>query len=209
MGTRRLTTFLLRTAVLPLWAAGHAMAHHLPPGMEEADEFAEPTFAAAVVHPFSGADHWLAALAVGLSAWSWGKKTGLQSTGLFVLAMAGGIVAGRAGFHLPMMETGLAVSVILGGCVVAGARWFSAQAVLALAALTGAWHGIAHGVEWPATASPLHASGLVLGSALIAFSAALLASWLPASASRPALPRWAGRGLAAAGAALLAVSFAS
>jgi len=209
MGTPRLTLFLLRTAVLPLWAAGHAMAHHLPPGMEEIDEFAEPSFASAVMHPFCGADHWLVALAVGLSAWSWGKKTGLQSTSLFVLAMAGGMAAGRAGFHLPMMETGLAVSVILGGCVVAGARWVSAQAVLVLAALTGAWHGVAHGLEWPATASAPDASGLVLGSALIAFSAVLLASRLPTPASRPALPRWAGRGLAAAGAALLAVSFAS
>ena len=208
MGTRRLTPFLLRTAVLPWWAAGHAMAHHLPPGMEDIDEFAEPTFAAAVAHPFIGADHWLAALAVGLTAWSWGKQTGLQSTGLFVLAMAGGVVAGSAGFHLPMMETGLAVSVILGGCVVAGARWFSAQAVLTLAALTGTWHGMAHGVEMPATASPLYASGLVLGSALIAFGAWLLASLVPAPACRPALPRWAGRGMAAAGAALLAISLA-
>jgi len=178
--------------------------------MEEVDEFAEPAFAAAVLHPLSGVDHWLAAVAVGLIGWSWGRKTGGQSIGLFVLAMAGGITAGQAGFHLPLMEAGLAVSVVLGGCVVAGSRWFSAKSVLALAALTGAWHGMAHGMEMPAAvpAGP-YATGLVLGPALLATLTALLATRLPAAASRPALPRWTGRGLAAAGVALLVSSFAS
>lgn len=118
------------------------MAHHLPPGMEGVDEFADApihSFTAALTHPFSGADHWLAALAVGLMVWSWGRKTAFQSTMLFVLAMAAGIVVGRHGFQLPVMETGLAVSVILAALAAAGtARLVSSKAVLTLAALTGA-----------------------------------------------------------------------
>lgn len=208
MRNRRFTPFVLRLAVLPLWAAGQAMAHHLPPGMEDVDEFADAPFTAALTHPLTGADHWLAAVAVGLVVWSWGRKTGFQSTALFVLAMTAGIGAGRTGVQLPLMETGLAVSVILLGCVVAGAKWFSSRAVLALAALTGAWHGIAHGLEMPAAApTGPYALGLTLASGAIALTAGLLAS--PLAASRPALPRWAGGGLAAAGAWLLLSSFSA
>lgn len=208
MRNRRFTPFVLRLSVLPLWMAGQAMAHHLPPGMEDVDEFADAPFTAALTHPLTGADHWLAALAVGLVVWSWGRKTGFQCTALFVLAMAAGIGAGRTGLQLPLMETGLAVSVILLGCVVAGAKWFSSKAVLALAALTGAWHGIAHGLEMPAAApTGLYTLGLILASGTIALTAGLLAA--PLVASRPALPRWAGGGLAAAGAWLLLSSFAA
>lgn len=202
MRNRRLVPSLLRLAVLPLWAAGQAMAHHLPPGMEDVDEFSDEPFVAALTHPLTGADHWLAALAVGLVVWSWGKKTGFQSGMLFVLAMGAGIAAGRLGLRLPLMEAGLAVSVILSGCVVAGARWFSAKTVLALTALTGAWHGLAHGMEMSADApAGLSVLGLTLGSGAIALTAGILASQLPAS--RPALPRLAGGGLAVAGTWLL------
>ena len=76
MGKRRLTRLLFRPALLLWWAAGQAMAHHQPPGMEDVDEFADEPFTAALTHPFTGADHWLAALAVGLMVWSWGRKTG-------------------------------------------------------------------------------------------------------------------------------------
>ena len=207
MRNRRFTPFVLRLAVLPLWAAGQAMAHHLPPGMDDVDEFADEPFTAALTHPLTGADHWLAALAVGLVVWSWGRKTGFQSTALFMIAMPAGIAAGRTGVQLPLMETGLAVSVVLLGCVVAGAKRVSSKAALSLAALTGAWHGIAHGLEMPAAApAGLYALGLTLASGAIALTAGLLATQLPAS--RPALPRWAGGGLAAAGAWLLLSTFA-
>ena len=122
---------------------------------------------------------------------------------------AAGIGAGRVGWRLPFMETGLAVSVILGGSVVAGSRWFSRASVVSLAALTGAWHGVAHGMEMPAHApAGLYSAGLLIGSAAIALAAGCAPTWLPAT-MRPALPRWAGRGLAAAGAVLLVSSFAS
>lgn len=207
-GKQRFAAHLLRLAVLPLWAAGQAIAHHLPPGMEDVDEFADEPFTASLVHPFSGADHWLAALAVGLMVWSWGRKTGFQSIAFFVLAMTAGIAAGHHGFHLPLMETALAVSVILAGCVTAGARFFSRKAVLTLAALTGAWHGVAHGLEMPANApSTLYALGLTLSSGAIALTAGIMATKL--TTWRAALPRWAGTGLVAAGTALLVSSFAS
>ena len=193
----------LSLAVAICCTAGTALAHHLPPGMEEVDEFAETTFTAALAHPFTGADHWLAALAVGLMACAWGRKAGYQAIAIFVVALTAGIVAGRSGFRLPLMESGLAASVILAGVALAGARLFSSKAMLGLTACTGAWHGIAHGLEMPTTpAAGWFACGLVLSSAGIALAASAVVGFLPAPTHRT-LQRWAGPSLATAGTALL------
>ncbi len=73
-GNRRFSPSLLRLTLLPFLMAGTAMAHHLPPGMEDVDEFAGEPLRAALTHPFSGADHWLAALAVGLIVWWYARN---------------------------------------------------------------------------------------------------------------------------------------
>lgn len=208
MGKRRITPLLLRLAVLPLLAAGQAIAHHLPPGMEEVDEFAEPAFTAALTHPLSGADHWMAAVAVGLIAGSWGRKTGLASAMMFLAGMAGGIAAGRVGFQMPLMESALAASVLCLGAAVAGAQHVGARTVAALSALAGVLHGTAHGVEMPAAISSwTYGAGLILTSAAITATAAFLT--LTRQASLPALPRWAGATLAAAGTWLLITRLAA
>ena len=75
MGIRYSTPLLLRCVALPLWAAGQAMAHHLPPGMEDIDEFADEPFTAAVTQPFTSVHYWFAALAVGLMVWAFRRKT--------------------------------------------------------------------------------------------------------------------------------------
>lgn len=181
-----------------LIAAPAAFAHHLPPGMEEVDEFGDETFMTALKHPFTGIDHLLAALAIGLIAYSWGKKVGLQSIGTFVAAMLGGLVLGRAGIDFPMMEQGLALSVVICGCVIAGARFIPKFAMLGLAALVGLWHGCAHGLEMPVTVTPsLFAIGLCLGSAGIALTGNFLCRLFPHVSA--VVPRLAGGGFAAVG----------
>lgn len=219
--------------MLPLHAAGQAMAHHLPPGMEEVDEFAEPTFADALAHPLGGADHWMAAVAVGLIAASWGRKTGGRSAALFLAGMAGGMAAGRMGFQMPLMETALAASVLCLGAAVAGAQRVGARTMAGMAGLAGVLHGSAHGMEMPAAASSWsYGAGLILTSAAIT-AAAAMTSFLTrqsgdflatdsahsadsahslASHRAPfitALPRWAGASLAAAGAWLLITRLAA
>jgi urease accessory protein len=208
MGKSRFASLLFRALLLPILVTGQAMAHHEPPGMEEVDEFAGEPFTAALTHPFSGADHWLAALAVGLLVWSWGRRTGMLAGTVFVLAMLGGMVAGRECGPIPLMESGLAVSVILAGAVVAGPRWFSRRTALAVSAATGLWHGLAHGMEMPGAApAGAYTLGLVLGSGFIVLLAGLSVARLPAH--RPEWPRWAGGSLAAAGTWLLLAGIAS
>lgn len=170
--------------------------------MEEVDEFESEPFAAALTHPLSGADHWLAALAIGFVVWSRGRKTGFQSVVGFTLTLAAGIAAGRAGMQLPMVEAGLALTVVLAGLTVAAARRFPSWTVLLVSALTGAWHGLAHGMEMPAAAPPgLSALGLTLGSGALALLAGGLASLI--RPGNPSLSRWTGTGIAAAGLWLL------
>ena len=44
-----------------------ALAHHLPPGMEEVDEFGNETLRSQIIHPFTGLDHWM--LTLGVVSW--------------------------------------------------------------------------------------------------------------------------------------------
>ena len=82
MQKRCLFPLLLRLVVLPLWAAGQAMAHHLPPGMEEVDEFAHQPLAAALTYPPGSAGSWIAILGVVLMIGSWLCKTGFRPAAL-------------------------------------------------------------------------------------------------------------------------------
>ena len=70
------------------------------------------------VHPFSGLDHILAMVAVGLLAAQLGGRALWAVPASFVAMMALAGVAGMSGIALPLAETGIALSVIvLGGAV--------------------------------------------------------------------------------------------
>ena len=78
-------------------------------------------FASGIAHPFGGADHALAMLAVGL----WGAFLGQPAVWLlpvvFPLVMAIGGGLGAAGIAVPHVEAGIALSAVLLGTMVAGA----------------------------------------------------------------------------------------
>ena len=111
-------------------------------------------FTGGFVHPWSGMDHIIAMLAVGI----WGAQLGKPAIWLlpvtFPLVMALGGFFGLIGVPVPggesTVEVGVAVSgVILGAMVLASAR----PPMLIAAVLVGAFgmfHGYAHGHELPA-----------------------------------------------------------
>ncbi len=126
-------------------------------------------------HPFSGLDHLLVMIAVGLWAVQMGGKAvwGIPLT--FVSLMALGGMLGMAALPLPYVESGIAMSVLVLGVLVAVAIRLPLPAAASIVGVFALFHGNAHGLEMPtgvtglgyglgfmlATAA-LHATGIAL-----------------------------------------------
>jgi len=151
-------------------------------------------------HPFGGADHLLALLAVG--AWSAMRPARVWAAPLaFASALLAGALMGLAGWALPAVEPMIAASLLVLGLLLGTRVTLPAPAAAALVAGFALFHGAAHGAElagpWAGAALAglvaatlvLHAAGLGLGRALRERSLA----W----------PRLAGAAVALAGATML------
>lgn len=158
------------------------------------------TFANGVVHPFSGLDHLLAMMAVGLWAGMRGGRARLIWPASFVLAMLGGYGLGQMGLALPALEPGILASVIVLGLVVATGVRANLVGGMALMLVFGGLHGNAHGLEAPqggwafglgfvVSTMVLHLIGLGMAQGIILLR-------------RPAWARVMGMGTALGGAAL-------
>jgi urease accessory protein len=132
------------------------------------------SFLDGLVHPFTGADHLAAMLAVGF--WSaLAVRPAWAAPAAFVTLLVAGAGAAVAGLAVPAVEPMIAASVLVLGLLVATRTGLP---LVAAAALTGAFaffHGAAHGMELAgdgaiaplagmvvATAA-LHAAGIALG----------------------------------------------
>lgn len=152
----------IRTLVLvPLCLfAGAASAH--------TGQHAVAGFSSGFGHPFSGLDHLLAMIAVGLWAAQQGGRALWAVPAAFVAAMGLGGALAWAGGELPQVETGIAVSVLALGLLVATRRRWAVPAGMAVVAVFALFHGYAHGLEMPQAASPaLYAAGFVLATVFL------------------------------------------
>ena len=162
-----ITKFL--TAILLLVPSSTAFAH---PGHDVSG------FAAGLMHPFSGLDHLLAMVAVGLwAAQGGGRKVWLLPVTFMVMLIVGSGIA-MQWQSLPLVESGLAASVLALGLLIALSLQLPVMLSVAVTALFGLLHGYAHGLELPASAAPaeyalgflaatatLHLGGITLGIA--------------------------------------------
>src|SRR3954469_1265391 len=106
------------------------------------------------IHPFSGIDHLLAMVSVGL----WGAVLGRPLIHVLPVVFPGmmvvGAIMGMLVVPLPPVEVGIALSVlVLGGCVALSLRapvWVAGAVV----AVFAGFHGYAHGRELPSAADP-------------------------------------------------------
>ncbi|MFI8607038.1 HupE/UreJ family protein [Pseudomonas sp. NPDC077649] len=158
---------------------------------------------AGLAHPLLGLDHLLAMLAVGLWAaqQSGAARWALPAT--FVASMLFGGLLGFAGVAIPLMETGIAGSVLAFGLLVAVAVRLPMALSIALTALFALTHGVAHGLELPALASPFgYAAGFVVATAALHGCGYALVRVLPQAAAP--LVRLTGAASALAGMWLLA-----
>jgi urease accessory protein len=181
-------TFALAALIL---FAGSASAH-------TGDHATVAGFAGGLAHPLLGLDHLLAMIAVGLWAAQQGGRALWAVPAAFVGAMILGGGLAWSGIALPQVETAIALSVLVLGLLVATRRLWAATAGMAIAAGFALFHGYAHGLEMPLTASPaLYALGFVL-TTLGLHGTGIAGSLLGRRAVQ-----WAGAGIAAGGLALI------
>ena len=125
-------------------------------------------FLAGFAHPFSGPDHLLAMVAVGLWGAFLGRPLIVILPVVFPTVMALGGALGMVGAPMLPVEIGIAVSVIaLGASVATGWRapvWLAS----AMVAVFAVFHGYAHGSELPSMADPVAFSlGFVLATGML------------------------------------------
>jgi urease accessory protein len=127
-------------------------------------------------HPFSGMDHILAMVAVGVLAANLGGRALWAVPLTFMALMAIGAGLGLAGVALPYVETVITLSVLVLGLVVAAPRQWPVAAAMVLVGFFAVFHGHAHGTEMSETISAaayglgficataiLHLTGIVMG----------------------------------------------
>jgi urease accessory protein len=162
------------------------------------------SFVEGLAHPFTGLDHMLAMVAVGLWASQLGRPAIWLLPATFPVVMAIGAAFGISGRELPWIEIGIAASVLVLGAAVALALRPSLIVSAALVALLALLHGYSHGVELPASASALtYGAGFVAATLMlhaIGIAIGLLANAIPLRY----VARTAGAAIAAVGVFLLA-----
>ena len=149
------------TLITLMLAAGAAQAHtgHGTSGLSEG-----------LAHPM-GFDHLLAMVAVGIwsvsalpadKAW-WGPAT-------FMLSLVASAAVGYMGVSLPFLEQMISLSVVLLGVMLVLTRVKLPTALgLGLVAFAASLHGLAHGMETPATGFAAYAAGFLATTAALHF----------------------------------------
>lgn len=153
--SRRLVSFVAFAALSATATAhtgGDAGAHH--------------GYAAGFMHPYTGIDHLLAMLAVGL--WSALAAPAVDRRMLawpvsFASVLLVGALIGVA-VTLPLVEPAIAASVLILGLLVATRARLPLAAGSALVAAFALFHGLAHGAE---LGSPAALAGMVFATALL------------------------------------------
>jgi urease accessory protein len=156
-------------------------------------------FAAGLAHPFTGLDHLLAMVAVGLWAAQLGGRAMLLLPALFPVVMVAGAIMGGHGVTLPGVEAAIVASVVVLGVAVALGWQVSILVSAVLIGIFAVFHGYAHGAEFAGGSSILYGAGFVL--ATIALH--LIGLGMGAAVSRPLVTRAAGGAIAAAGLLLI------
>lgn len=133
-------------ASLPVLAFAHAGHDH------------HTGFWAGFMHPFTGLDHLMMAVAFGILLWSATKRWQLFGMMGLATAMVLGFILGSQNMLAPAIaEYGIIASLLL----MAVALWTKSNPILPMAAvLLASFHGVAHGTE---LGQGGHASLLILG----------------------------------------------
>lgn len=182
-------------AGVPAVAGAHVLGTH-----QGAD------FGAGFAHPFSGFDHQLAMLAIGLWASQQRGRTALAMPLGFVAGAAVGLGVGALALVAPAAPAVLAATVAALGACVALARRSPVPIALVAALGCGLLHGHAHAQDLATSFAPARfAAGFLCATALLHAGGFSVAVGAP-NARRVAWTRAGGGAIALAGVVLLAAT---
>lgn len=157
-GTKMIKRILISTGLLAAMSA---------PAFANLNPAEHGSLISGLSHPFSGADHVLAMVAVGL----WGSQIGGKARWVvpasFVSMMAIGFLMAMNGIYLPFVEPGILASVIGLGIFVALAVKAPVPASAAVVGVFALFHGHAHGGELGAATPLSFAIGFVFATAVL------------------------------------------
>jgi urease accessory protein len=181
-------------------AVGSALAH---PDHPETMMNGSMSFSSGFSHPFSGIDHLLAMLAVGLWATQLKRSALWVLTLAFPLMMVAGALLAMNGFRLPAVESGIAASVAVLGLLIAFAVRMPLWAGTAIVSVFAIFHGYAHGSELPhGSSAALYGAGFVLATAILHVTGLVL-GLVAGQQMADKVVRFGGAAIAAVGAYLL------
>ena len=120
-----------------------ALAHPGHPGHETLN------LVAGALHPFTGLDHMLAMVAVGLWAALRGGRATWAWPAAFLTAFLAGYGLGQSGLAIPLAEPAILASIMVLGALTAADAGVPTVLGVAIISLCGAAHGYAHGFEAP------------------------------------------------------------
>ena len=173
----------MRRSFKLLSLAAAATADFSTAALAHVGDHSHMSFTEGLLHPFTGLDHVLAMVAVGL----WASQLGGRALWLlpltFPAVMALGAVLGMSGVALPGVEIGIAGSVMVLGAVVALALRPSLAISIPLIGAFALLHGYSHGIELPAGASALsYGTGFIAATLVlhaVGIATGLIAGRLP------------------------------
>lgn len=186
--TKSLTTIVL------LATSSVALAH---PGHNASG------LAAGLLHPFSGFDHLLAMVGVGLwAAQSGGRRIWLLPATFMTMLVVGAALA-MQWQGLPLVEAGIATSVLALGLLIALSVRLPVPLSIAVTGAFGVFHGYAHGFELPQSVAPVeYALGFLIATAALHLGG--IAVGVVSRQRHTALANIAGMAITASGVILLA-----
>jgi urease accessory protein len=138
------------------------------PAFAHGDSSLSGGFLSGFAHPFSGFDHLLAMVAVGLWGAFLGRPLIVLLPVIFPTVMAFGGALGMAGVIALPVELGIGLSVLMLGAAVALAWRAPVWLACAAVGLFAVFHGYAHGTELPSMADPIAFSlGFVVATGML------------------------------------------
>lgn len=180
--TKSRTAGMLSAVVVNALSAWPLHAHHLPPGMEDVDEFDDgAAFMTGIRHVLSGVDHWMFALIIGAIAITVMRKRDAKALlAALIVGAALGAAIGVNQIVISGVQLGMLAALVAPAVILMAKDHLSGRGKALVVMIAALWQGNQHGLAWPLES----ASGYYTVGMLFALTAFAVCGYVLAWASR-------------------------